>query len=155
MHPALFFEPDPVPRLPGPAVGPKGPKFGKKRTRRSYKLSLKHIGLNECGLGRRGFRTSGRKDDTNHGMPSARIAIWEPGTTHSTIYRCALGQVSFHEPPPWTVDPGPLLNQVTRGPGPAFEKPMGRWRLREPEVWVGTNVCPQQCIVIRRRDNTK
>ncbi len=31
MQPALFFEPMPVPRLPGPAVGPKGPKIGKKK----------------------------------------------------------------------------------------------------------------------------
>ncbi len=28
MQPALIFEPEPVPRLPGPAVGPKGPKIG-------------------------------------------------------------------------------------------------------------------------------
>ncbi len=28
--PALFFEPGPFPELPGPAVGPKGPKIGQK-----------------------------------------------------------------------------------------------------------------------------
>ncbi len=27
---ALFFEPEPVPSLPGPAVGPKEPKIGQK-----------------------------------------------------------------------------------------------------------------------------
>ncbi len=30
MQPALFFEPGPLPRLPGPAVGHKGPKIGQK-----------------------------------------------------------------------------------------------------------------------------
>ncbi len=29
-HPALFFEPEPVPRLPEPALGPEGPKIGQK-----------------------------------------------------------------------------------------------------------------------------
>ncbi len=29
-QPALSFEPEPVPRLPGPAVGPKGPKICQK-----------------------------------------------------------------------------------------------------------------------------
>ncbi len=30
VQPALFVEPEPVPRLPEPAVGPKGPKIGQK-----------------------------------------------------------------------------------------------------------------------------
>ncbi len=30
MQPAMFFEPEPVPGLPGPAGGPKGPKIGQK-----------------------------------------------------------------------------------------------------------------------------
>ncbi len=29
MQPALLFEPEPVQGLPGPAVGPKGPKYAK------------------------------------------------------------------------------------------------------------------------------
>ncbi len=30
VQPALFFEPGPFPELPGPAVGPNGPKIGQK-----------------------------------------------------------------------------------------------------------------------------
>ncbi len=30
MQLALFFEPEPVPGLPGPAVGPKGPQIDQK-----------------------------------------------------------------------------------------------------------------------------
>ncbi len=30
VQPALFFEPEPFPRFPGPAVGPKGPNIGQK-----------------------------------------------------------------------------------------------------------------------------
>ncbi len=39
VRPALLFEPGPFPALPGPAVGPKGPKIGQKPVAKSIILS--------------------------------------------------------------------------------------------------------------------
>ncbi len=43
VQPALLFELEPVPRLPVPAVGPKGPKIGPKTQGRIYHCILPKV----------------------------------------------------------------------------------------------------------------
>ncbi len=67
---ALFFEPELVPRLRGPAVGPKGPEIGQKPGAGFIILSSPRSA--------QGPRVQNELR-VNAGIPKARVALWAAG----------------------------------------------------------------------------
>ncbi len=80
VQPALFSEPEPFPRLPGPAVGPKGPKIGQKPGARFIILPPK--GLPAVASGHPDFAKAAMFGAGDRDFWSGRCPISKAPTRH-------------------------------------------------------------------------
>jgi hypothetical protein len=83
VQPALLFEPEPVPRLPGPAAGRKGPKIGQK-PKTGFTILSSH--MSQTPVSHKGTDPeTGRQSNEQHRAakenPCERRRLVDPGPT--------------------------------------------------------------------------